>query len=159
MRRVRFWKWGSIPPRPVTEPLAEECEAFLAGRLGEIFPGRSVPKPPWVWLNQLAHGDHAQVESAARASRPRRRRRRRRRVATSPHTWPEAIGAVAQELLWFAGDDPSELRRLQMGLVDLELDLSKERPGIWLTPDMLMRRGLDALWADLGDAEKGRVED
>ena len=55
--------------------------------------------------------------------------------------------------------DPSQLRRLQMGLVGLELDILKEHPEIWVTPDTLMRRGLDALWADLGDEEKGRVED
>jgi len=161
VRRVQLWKWGRASSRPAAEELVEECEAFLAGRLGEIFPARGVPRPPWVWLNQLAHGDHAQVESVLRGARPRRRRRRRLRGhdAAGPQTWPEAIGAVAQELLWFAGDDPSQLRRLQMGLVRLELDLLKERPEIWPTPDMLMRRGLDALWADLGDEEKGRVED
>jgi hypothetical protein len=160
VRRVRLWKWRGSSSRSAAEELIKECDAFLTGQLGEIFPRNGVPKPPWVWLNQLAHGDLVQVEELLRAARPGRLRRRgrRRRAAGSP-TWPEAVGAVAEELLWFAGPDPSELRRLQVGLVRLELELSKERPGIWLTPDMLMRRGLDALWTDLADEERGRVED
>jgi hypothetical protein len=66
---------------------------------------------------------------------------------------------VGEELLWFAGTDPRELRRRQAGLVRLELELSKQHTGLWLTPERLMHRGLDALWTDLADEEKGRVED
>ena len=166
---LRLWRWGRNPSRPAAEELVEECEAFLTGQLGEIFPAGRAPRPPWVWLNQLAHGDLDQLESVLRASRPRRPgrirrswRRRRGRETGGPQTWPEAIGAVAEELVWFAGTDPRELRRLQVGLVRLELELAKLGPGIWLTPDTIMRRGLDALWSDHAGEEKGqkgRVED
>lgn len=141
----------------------EECEAFLNGRLGEVFPAPGALKPAWVWLNQLAHGDLAQVEKLLRAARPGRLERLgwrgRRRGAPAPQSWPEAIAVVARELLWSAGSKPSELRRLQAGLVRLELELSKDRAGVWLTPERLMRKGLDALWTDLADEERGRVDD
>jgi hypothetical protein len=165
------WKWARRSSQLPAEELVEECEAFLTGQLGEVLVARDAPKPPWVWLNQLAHGDLAQVESVLHAARPRRRRRGpvRGRDAPSPQvgspqvgspqTWPEAIAAVAEELLWFAGGDMRQLRRLQAGLVRLELELAGEGPAIWLTPDALRRKGLDALWTDLADEEKGRVED
>jgi hypothetical protein len=159
VRLIRRWKRSRGSSRQAPEELVEECEAFLSGQLEKVFPAHGVPRPPWVWLNQLAHGDLAQVELVLRAARPRRLRRGRRRDAAGPQTWPEAVGAVAKELLWFAGSDDSELRRLQAGLVRLELELASEAPWIWLTPETLRRRGLDAIWTDLADEEKGRVED
>jgi hypothetical protein len=46
------------------QQFAEECAAFLEGRLVEVLEARKVPVPTWAWTNMLAHGSMEQLRLA-----------------------------------------------------------------------------------------------
>jgi hypothetical protein len=47
------------------QELAVECQAFLSGGYREYLEACGRPVPAWAWLNQLAHGDRADLETLA----------------------------------------------------------------------------------------------
>ena len=115
--------------------IAEEVEAFLQGRLLERLcaTGSCGTAPAWMWMNAVAHGDRALVESLVAGS-----------SATARHAsgWSRARAQLALELLDCSGGGTQAMRALQdQVLIPLELRLS-DVPH--LTP---------ALFADIGARE------
>jgi hypothetical protein len=53
------------PDLVVEDALAEECEAFLAGRWADCRRSQDRPLPRWAWLNQAAHADVGRLREAA----------------------------------------------------------------------------------------------
>ena len=53
------------PHLVVEDALAEECEAFLAGRWADCRRLQDRPLPRWAWLNQAAHADVGRLREAA----------------------------------------------------------------------------------------------
>jgi len=99
------------PDVVVEDALAEECEAFLAGRWADCRRTQDRPLPPWAWLNQAAHADVGRLREAA--GRPADKTSRR----------GDDIQAVLARAV-LAASAPDDLVRLQREvLVPLELHL------------------------------------
>ena len=147
-----FWHFGR-PARP-SDPddryassqawrdlgLADEVEAFLAGRLVNHLTASRQPMPAWAVLNRLAHADHSDllrlVEGAADwIAHP----------SSGQAYWVAAERFVAAHLLARART-PDDLGRLQRAaLVPLELvliELTKIDP---LTADEVLQLGAEAV--------------
>lgn len=91
--------------------LAEECEAFLEGRIAELCADRGDPVPVWAWLNLLAHGTAEEVGAVVLRDRHADR-------------WRQARAYVAGELLDHVEAAGEELLAFQQRvLVPLELDV------------------------------------
>lgn len=152
MRFPHFWHFGR-PARP-SDPddwyassrawrdsgLADEVEAFLAGRLVNHLTASLQPMPAWAVLNRLAHADHSDllrlVEGAADCMAP---------PSSGQADWVAAERFVAAHLLARART-PDDLGRLQRAaLVPLELvliELTKIDP---LTADEVLQLGAEAV--------------
>lgn len=67
-----MWRRSRHEPAetPEAEGLAVECEMYLSGGYRQYLESRSRPVPAWAWINQLAHGDRADIEAMA-ASLPK----------------------------------------------------------------------------------------
>ncbi|HVM54136.1 MAG TPA: hypothetical protein VM262_13135 [Acidimicrobiales bacterium] len=50
--------------------LADECEAYLAGRLVEALRHHGTFAPVWTWLNEAAHAGETQIRQRAEKSLP-----------------------------------------------------------------------------------------
>jgi hypothetical protein len=148
--------WLSWRPLPPSEPdhglassrawrdsgLADELEAFLAGRLVDHLTVTRQPVPAWAVLNRLAHADRCDlvrlVEGASidwMATHP---------SSAQPY-WTAAERFVAGHLLALART-PEDLGRLQRAtLVPLELGLiARTRIG-HLTADQVLELGAEAV--------------
>lgn len=111
IRRWFTWRW-------VESPLADESEAFLAGRYLERLHGRGevTHVAPWMWLNCVAHSDLQRVRDLSRQPVLARQQ--------PTDSWADARVRIARAALDACRDDPIELRRLQSAvLVPLELRL------------------------------------
>jgi hypothetical protein len=142
---------GGVPGRPA-EPgaehqawrpcgVAEEAEAYLAGRYVDHLVADGQPVPPWAVLNRLAHADHDQLtrlvagEEAGRPAAPRRQT-----------AWAEAERFLAAHLLATGGATPEGLARLQRdALVPLELALIQRGRTERLTSEDVLDAGSAAL--------------
>ncbi|MGH9104099.1 MAG: hypothetical protein ACRDYD_14125 [Acidimicrobiales bacterium] len=111
-------------------PVAEECETFLSGTYEAWLEQAGRQVPGWARLNELAHGQREAVKDLAeRGHRP---------VRGIP-TWRHALGVLAAEALELAGDEPENLRRLQLGvLMPLELQLAARSNDLVVTPTVLV---------------------
>lgn len=110
-----MWHWARRRSKDGTAKiglgLAEDCEAFLAGRYAEHLQDLGCPVPTWAWLNGLAHGDRARLESLAggrltQLGWPRTGLR-------LAGTWPSAVAFLAGEILDLVRSGRAELSQLQ----------------------------------------------
>jgi hypothetical protein len=96
---------GDEPVRPVPR-LADECEAYLAGRYEELStttPGRM---PAWVHLNEVAHAPLATLVVVSR-----------RPSQVGAPGWDAARASVARMLVDAAHGDPDQARQLQLDIL------------------------------------------
>jgi hypothetical protein len=102
---------GQTAVDPDLVALADECEAFLAGRWADCRRTHDRPLPRWAWLNQAAHADVGRLREAA--ARP-----------ADTGSWPgDDIQAVLARAV-LAASASGDLARLQREvLVPLELRL------------------------------------
>ncbi len=124
---------------PESDPLADECEAFLAGRYPHHLFASGAAIPPWAWLNPLAHAQPGALVAIARHQPD---------PGESIATWSGAIGRLASEILELTGQDRIALRRLQLNLlVPLELRLAAggDDPDAPTEPEQLLDRVLELL--------------
>jgi len=105
----RRWRRGRRCDR---SQMAEECQAFLAGRYHESLPGnRKQALPGWAWINPLAHADYDELDRLANLS-------------PSPDDPLAFLSYLADEVLLRTSGDGVVLRRIQHdSLIPLELDL------------------------------------
>jgi len=95
--------------------VADECEAFLAGRYVEALEAVGADVPPGAWLNVVAHGTLRRVLRDACGDVPA--------AGDPPSSWPQASAVIARMVLSVAST-PASLRALQEErLVPLELAL------------------------------------
>jgi hypothetical protein len=136
------------PPRhPAGEPgrseLADETEAFLAGRLAELRSASGDPLAAWMILNRIAHGDSVDMFDMAVGQR---RRTLLTGVPSAYHqVWSTTQSTIASRVLERALDT-DEIRRLQHDvLVPLELELITRSHDEPLTFAQVTVAALDAL--------------
>ena len=117
------------------EVLADETEAFLSGRLVELYLERGIAVPAWAWLNAVAHRSDAQLAAMVLAGRPER-------VALDLGRWYDARLTLAVVVLDIARYSHEEITELQHeALIPLEIRLA----GAPLEPQVLVERAVDAL--------------
>lgn len=124
---------------PAETLVADECEAFLAGRYPHHLFASGETIPPWAWLNPLAHGRASGLLAIAR-NRPG--------PGEPITTWSGAIGRLAFEILELTGQDPIALRRLQLELIvplELRLAAGADEPDAPTGPEELLDRVLELL--------------
>lgn len=105
-------RWQRVRNR---SEIADECEAFLAGRYVEMVIGKYRQLlPAWAWVNPLAHADYSDLTRLAELSPDR----------------DDPLGFfsyLADEVLLRTGGDDQALRRMQHdALVPLELALLRQ---------------------------------
>jgi hypothetical protein len=121
--------------------VADECEAFLSGRLALHLMATGQLVPTWIGINRLAHGTVDDVLALGTRSDANVR----------ASEWSVAVAYLADLALDLTGDDPGRLRDLQRDvLVPAELDLASD----WFRP----REPSDAVTAVLARLE-GRRSD
>jgi hypothetical protein len=99
--------------------LAEEAEAFLAGRLADRFADTGRGVPAWALLNRLAHGSIDELTALLVAAQGGWR------AHPSALVWTAAERRLALRLLSTSGT-PGELRSLQSAvLIPVEFELTK----------------------------------
>lgn len=124
--------------------VAEECEAFLAGRyLTALAPDEHAPA--WAWLNGIAHGTLPDVASLA-ADEPAVVSGV---IGTAEERWRDVRRRLAQEVVGMAHGDPARLRALQRCLTAVELDLAAH-PARAMTPATLLGLALARLEGPAG---------
>lgn len=148
-RRFRHHERQPASPAGPTEPrawkdsgLADEVEAWLAGRYVDHLSGQGHVVPVWSVLNRLAHADHAVlvrlVEGDAADPSPYGTRK--------AHPWAIAERFIAAHLLATRGATPEGLDRVQQSvLVPLELALMARTRYEKMTPDEVLEAGSQAL--------------
>jgi hypothetical protein len=105
---MTIWRRGNHsnddeePARPLP-PLADECEAYLAGRYGELYPGPTPSVPAWVRLNEVAHASLEDLTSLALSA-----------PTSGVTNWNDARAVLARLLVEAAGGDAPRARRLQI---------------------------------------------
>jgi hypothetical protein len=121
--------------------LAEEAEAFLAGRLVNHLTAGRQPVPAWAALNRLAHADRSDLVRlvAGGSTGPAA-------PSNSGHaSWAAAERFVAGHLLARARTG-KELEHLQSAtLVPLELVLIEQTKFRRITPDDVLELGAEAV--------------
>jgi hypothetical protein len=128
LRQVRY---GALAPVPETIPgslnpslgrgSADDCEAFLAGRLAEYRMDHHHYVSVSDWTNLLAHGSEADLKSEIAEANERRPRNGK---ARGDAEWREARGYLAATLLHRATDEGALQRIQRLVLVPLELELA-----------------------------------
>lgn len=145
MRVPRFWHFGR--PVPPSDPddgldrsrawrdsgLADEVQAFLAGRLVNHLAAYRQPVPAWAALNRLAHADRSDLLRVLEGANT---------DSTAPSSahaaWAAAERFAAGHLLARA-HTPEELRHVQRAtLVPLELVLIEQTKIERLTADQVL---------------------
>ncbi len=142
-RRFRHAEAGEYPTPPSVEPrawadsgLADEVEAYLAGRYVDHLTAQGRPVPVWSVLNRLAHADHPELV---------------RVVEGTPgdgkaHPWAVPERFIAARLVATRGATPEGLDAVQQAvLVPLELSLVERARYDKLTPDVILEMGVQAL--------------
>ena len=153
MRIPRFWRsWRRTPPGETDDELAssrawrdsglaDEVEAFLAGRLVDYMTAGHQPVAAWAVLNRLAHADRSDLVGFVEGSdvdwlvHPSSRQ---------PY-WVASERFVAGHLLALART-PEDLGRVQRAaLVPLELGLIERTQIDQLTADQVLELGAKAV--------------
>jgi hypothetical protein len=148
-----FWRFRRPVPRPNPgdaadlsrgwrdSGLAEEAEAFLAGRLVNHLTAGRQPVPAWAALNRLAHADRSDLVRlvAGGSTGPTA-------LSNSGHaSWAAAERFVAGHLLARART-AEELEHVQRtALVPLELVLIEQTKFRRITPDDVLELGAEAV--------------
>jgi hypothetical protein len=146
-RRFRHAKAGAYPtpPPPPAEPrewadsgLADEVEAYLAGRYVDHLTAQGHPVPVWSVLNRLAHADHATLVRVVEGNPGD--------TTHKPHPWGVPERFIAARLVATRGATPEGLDAVQQAvLVPLELSLIERARYDKLTPDVILEMGVRAL--------------
>ena len=118
-----------------TDPVAvaDECEAFLQGRLVSYLRAAGEEVPSWAWFNKLAHASPEELEALAEG----------RAVAYGAGpgmaAWNQSTAVLAGELLDQALDLGLRVRVVQfVRLVPFELAAAGNGGGYPLTPQLLV---------------------
>lgn len=114
--RRRVWK---NKESPAGAELVADSEAFLMGRLVEVFELRRVYVPTWFWMNMLAHGTDAELQAAQTADNGRQ--------PVHDGIWRQARSYLAGEVLAVSASRGPLARVQQRVLVPLELELAAHR--------------------------------
>ncbi|HEX6417973.1 MAG TPA: hypothetical protein VFZ77_05740 [Acidimicrobiales bacterium] len=132
---------GGLPPHPWHDSgLADEVEAFLAGRLVDHMAAQHRPVPPWTALNRLAHADRAVIAGLVAGAGLERSA-----YSGAVHPWAMTERFAAAQFLARARTQ-TELQALQQTtLVPLELDLVERARRDRLTPEQVLEAAVDAL--------------
>jgi predicted aminopeptidase len=123
--------------------LAEEGEAFLRGRLLILLRRRgwTGPVPPWLWLNEVAHGDRSALKLVAAYSQEVAAFKAIYTDQPGDVPWRRAQARVAAELLTRSEGSDETLTRLQtQALIELEDVIDDDA-----TPAQLLTQALDRL--------------
>lgn len=124
--------------------LADEVEAFLAGRYVDHLATRRQPVPPWAVINRLAHADRTELVNLVAGMGPDGIPVPR---AVQPQ-WEESERFVAAHLLATSGS-PEAIRRVQRTtLIPLELALIERVKTERLTAEQVLEAGAAALGGD-----------
>ncbi len=112
--------------------VAVEVEAFLQGRLFQLYRDHAIPAAPWLRLNAIAHGTMDDLEDLASA-----------RVSHAGHpsetAWWKVTGFIAADVLERV-DSEAALRALQQrALWRLERDLLENGSDLVTKPFDLLR--------------------
>ena len=129
---IRQFRYASLVPVPPTSPgplnpdlfwrsSADDCEAFLAGRLAEYRMDHQQYVSVSDWTNLLAHGTEGDLRGEIADESGRRPRTLR---AGANAEWREARRYLAATLLHRVGDEEALLRLQRVVLVPLELKLA-----------------------------------
>jgi hypothetical protein len=114
--------------------VVKEAEAVLEGTVRTSTCADWQRRPPWVYVNQLAHADGATLARLARDQ-----------TALHPASWDYACAILASEILELASG--RRLVDIQRALVPLELDLLAVGYTSKLTPGILVRLATQRLAA------------
>lgn len=144
-RRFRHAEPGAYPTPPPDESrgwadsgLADEVEAYLAGRYVDHLTAQGHPVPVWSVLNRLAHADHAALVGLVEGNPGD--------GAHSPHPWAVPERFIAARLIATRGATPEGLDAVQQAvLVPLELSLIGRARHDKLTPDAILDLGVREL--------------
>ena len=144
-RRFRHAEPGEYPTPPPAEPrewadsgLADEVEAYLAGRYVDHLTAQGRPVPVWSVLNRLAHADHPELVRVVEGNPGDR--------ISKTHPWAVAERFIAARLVATRGATPEGLDAVQqMVLVPLELSLVERARHDKLTPDAILEMSVRAL--------------
>lgn len=127
----RSWRWG----------LADEVEAWLAGRLGDYLANSGRRVPTWAVLNRLAHADRdvlVRLSAGGRAypiTHP----------ACGSSPWLIAEQIVAGQLVECA-ETPEQLWLIQQAtLIPLELSFAERAKTEQLNPERVISAAAEAL--------------
>jgi hypothetical protein len=130
-RRITMFGRRRQEPGPPSRPtIADECEAFLAGTIADLYEASGRTVPCWAQLNRLAHATRVELHAlVATTSRP-----------TSPRvevSWDVMLHRLARQLT--ATPDDRALAASQRRLCELEGDLISAPNGPVQTPGELLR--------------------
>jgi len=116
MWRRRRGQRGDERDHEVTR-VADECEAFLSGRLALHLTATRQPAPSWISINRLAHGSVDEVLALGTGAEG----------LVRGSEWAGAIAYLAQLASELTGNDARRLQDLQRDvLVPAELDLAAD---------------------------------
>lgn len=132
VRRGRAAADDPVQPGDDAMNVADECEAFLWGRLVEWLIDEGRPIPTWAWLNKLAHATAEEIEAVAEGE-----------VAYSAtrefDDWNQAVTVVAGDLIEQVDGDESLLGNVQRTLlVPFELAAMQSGTSFPMTPALLV---------------------
>jgi len=116
-----------------TDALADECEAFLHGRLVDHYRAAGEVVPSWAWLNKLAHATPEELALIADG--------RELAFGSDPEmsSWNQAAVVVAEEVLERAEQTGLRVRAVQLlRLVPFELAAAGNKGGYPMTPQLLV---------------------
>jgi hypothetical protein len=144
-RRFRHAEPGEYPTPPPAEArewadsgLADEVEAYLAGRYVDHLTAQSRPVPVWSVLNRIAHADHGALVRLVEGNPGD--------GARTPHPWAVPERFIAARLIASRGATPEGLDAVQHAvLVPLELSLIERVRHDKLTPEVILDLGVRAL--------------
>jgi hypothetical protein len=113
--------------------VVEQAQALLSGTVGTTGYGYWPRRPPWVYVNELAHADAATLGRLAQTQ-----------TMCHPASWIYARALLAREVLKMASEGRG-LVEVQRALVPLELELLDGVYSTDLTTGMLVRLVTEAL--------------
>jgi len=131
-------KPGPKPERdPFGNPVGDECEAFLAGRLGAYLRQEGRPIHAVSWLNQVVHATPEELDRLALLGAQ----------LDYVSTWHRAVGYMTRSLLERAAETGRPVGELQSTLLlPLELRLLGDPDAASLDPADLIRLALATLY-------------
>lgn len=114
--------------------VVQQAQALLSGTVGTAYACWQ-RRPPWVYINELAHADAATLSRLAQ-----------NQTVSHPASWIYARALLAGEVLKLASGGRG-LVEVQRALVPLELELLDNVYADDVTPGMLVRLADQALTA------------